>query len=89
MTERPTKCPYCNAPLTPRDFGWFPLHWCDGATKATERLHTMCNNPECIKLRQDLKEAWERILKMDQELKLINQALDQMQLQVIPDAPKA
>ena len=49
----------------------------------------MCNNPECVKLRQDLKDAWETILRMDRELKLINQALDQMQLQVVPDVPKA
>lgn len=35
----------------------------------------MCTNPECIKTRRDLTEAWERILKMDQELRLINEAL--------------
>ena len=41
----------------------------------------MCNNPECVKLRQDLKDAWERILKMDQELKLINEQLTLIEAQ--------
>ena len=41
----------------------------------------MCNNPECVKLRQDLKDAWETILKMDQALKLINEQLTLIEIQ--------
>ena len=40
---------------------------------------TLCKNPACVKTRQDLKDAWETILRMDRELKLINIAIAEIE----------
>ena len=49
-----------------------------------ESCKGLCNNPECIKARQDLKNAWETILRMDRELKLINIALAEIEARQDP-----
>ena len=51
---------------------------------------------ECVELRRQLQDAWEQILRMDRELKLINTLLAEIEArqdprtyQEITDAPKA
>ena len=46
----------------------------------------LCNNPECVLLRRSLQEAWERILKLDDEIQRISALVRQIEGE---DAPQA
>ena len=39
----------------------------------------LCTNPKCIQLRHDLQEAWDRVLKLDQELQIMSKTVTELQ----------
>lgn len=46
-----------------------------------------CKEPDCVRTRADLREAWERILKLDQELREMGETINRLVNH--PDAPQA